>query len=103
MSKYDALLIVSFGGPEKREDVIPFLENVTAHVSFRSADDLAGRFRKAIGSVSADHVVNYCGSGVTACQNILALEHAGLHGAKLYAGSWSEWSSDPSRPVERSD
>ena len=81
---------------------IPFLENVNAQGTFRSADDLAGRFRKATGSVSADHVVNYCGSGVTACQNILALEHAGLHGAKLYAGSWSEWSSDPSRPVERS-
>jgi thiosulfate/3-mercaptopyruvate sulfurtransferase len=42
----------------------------------------------------------YCGSGVTACQNLLAMEHAGLHGTKLYVGSWSEWSSDPGRPVE---
>jgi thiosulfate/3-mercaptopyruvate sulfurtransferase len=60
----------------------------------RLADSLAG--------VPADHVVCYCGSGVTACQNLLALEHAGMPGAKLYAGSWSEWSSDPERPIERS-
>ena len=56
---------------------------------------------QTIGSTRMDHVICYCGSGVTACQNLLALEHAGLRGAKLYAGSWSEWSADPSRPVER--
>jgi thiosulfate/3-mercaptopyruvate sulfurtransferase len=44
-------------------------------------------------------VVLQCGSGVTACVNVLAMEIAGLHGAALYAGSWSEWSSDPKRPV----
>ena len=49
----------------------------------------------------SDHVICYCGSGVTACHNLLAMEHAGLGGAKLYVGSWSEWSADPSRPVER--
>ena len=49
----------------------------------------------------ADHVVCYCGSGVTACHDVLALEHAGLHGARLYPGSWSEWVADPNRPVER--
>jgi thiosulfate/3-mercaptopyruvate sulfurtransferase len=42
----------------------------------------------------------YCGSGVSACVNLLAMEHAGLPGTKLYVGSWSEWSSDPARPVE---
>ena len=42
----------------------------------------------------------YCGSGVTACHNLLAMEHAGLAGSPLYTGSWSEWSSDPSRPIE---
>jgi thiosulfate/3-mercaptopyruvate sulfurtransferase len=41
----------------------------------------------------------YCGSGVTACHNLLALAEAGMDGAKLYVGSWSGWSSDPSRPV----
>ncbi len=44
----------------------------------------------------------YCGSGVTACHNLLAWEHAGIRGVRLYPGSWSEWSSDPSRPVEQS-
>jgi len=42
-----------------------------------------------------------CGSGVTACHNLLALEIAGLSGARLYAGSWSEWIRDPTRPVAR--
>jgi len=53
-------------------------------------------------STPVDRVVCYCGSGVTACQNLVALEHLGLHGARLYPGSWSEWSSDPTRPIERS-
>ena len=44
-------------------------------------------------------MVVYCGSGVTACHNLLALEHAGIRGAKIFPGSWSEWSADPSRPV----
>jgi len=57
--------------------------------------------KQSFGDTPADRIVCYCGSGVTACHNLLALEHAGLHGATLYAGSWSEWSSDPSRPVER--
>ena len=67
---------------------------------FRSAEALGARLRESIGGVSPDRVVCYCGSGVTACHNLLALEHAGLPGAKLYPGSWSEWSSDPTRPIE---
>jgi thiosulfate/3-mercaptopyruvate sulfurtransferase len=68
---------------------------------FKTPEQLRARFGEAIGGTPPDHVVCYCGSGVTACHNLLALEHAGLKGAKLYAGSWSEWSSDPARPVER--
>jgi thiosulfate/3-mercaptopyruvate sulfurtransferase len=82
---------------------VPFQGNLEPQGRFQSPEALAERFRSAIGPVAPSHVVNYCGSGVTACQNILALEHAGLHGSKLYAGSWSEWSSDPSRPIARSN
>jgi thiosulfate/3-mercaptopyruvate sulfurtransferase len=46
-------------------------------------------------------VIAMCGSGVTACQNLLALEVAGFEGARLYAGSWSEWIRDAARPIER--
>ena len=67
----------------------------------KTPEQLRASFAQTIGSTRMDHVICYCGSGVTACQNLLALEHAGLRGAKLYAGSWSEWSSDLSRPVER--
>jgi len=81
---------------------VPFLENLDADGTFKSPADLAERFRNASGSTPTDHLVVYCGSGVTACQNLLALEHAGMHGAKLYPGSWSEWSSDPSRPMKKS-
>jgi len=47
-------------------------------------------------------LIHQCGSGVSACANIIAMEHAGLGGSRLYAGSWSEWCADPSRPVARS-
>jgi thiosulfate/3-mercaptopyruvate sulfurtransferase len=49
--------------------------------------------------VPAADVIHSCGSGVTACHNLLAMEHAGVAGSVLYPGSWSEWSSDPGRPV----
>jgi thiosulfate/3-mercaptopyruvate sulfurtransferase len=61
--------------------------------------------RQAFGAVlngrDPSEVVMYCGSGVTACHNLHAMEHAGLSGARLYAGSWSEWSADPTRPTEK--
>jgi thiosulfate/3-mercaptopyruvate sulfurtransferase len=74
--------------------------NLDEQGRFRSTGQLRAQLEPALGGVPTDHVVCYCGSGVTACHNLLALERAGLHGAKLYAGPWSEWSSDPSRPVE---
>jgi thiosulfate/3-mercaptopyruvate sulfurtransferase len=60
---------------------------------------LRKQFSELLGDRTPDQVVMYCGSGVSACVNVLAMEHAGLHGAKLYPGSWSEWSSEPGRPV----
>jgi len=78
-----------------------FQQNVDAQSVFRQDDELRVQLSATLGDVRPDKVVCYCGSGVTACHNLLALERAGLPGAKLYAGSWSEWSSDPARPVER--
>ena len=77
-----------------------FKQNLGDRGTFLPPADLRANLLNAIGGTLPDHVVCYCGSGVTACHNLLALEHAGLHGAKLYPGSWSEWSSDPARPVE---
>ena len=60
---------------------------------------LREQFEQTLAGGHPDDVIAYCGSGVTACHLLLALERAGLPGARLYAGSWSEWSADPSRPV----
>lgn len=78
-----------------------FEDNLNDRGVFRSPEELRTRLSGAIGGAAPRDVVCYCGSGVTACHNLLALEHAGLTGAKLYAGSWSEWCSDSSRPVEK--
>ncbi len=74
-----------------------FKDNLDAQGRFRPADELRAAFA-AFGAAPAQ-VVHQCGSGVTACHNLLAMEVAGLRGAALYPGSWSEWSSDPARPV----
>jgi thiosulfate/3-mercaptopyruvate sulfurtransferase len=63
-------------------------------------EDLRRTFEAVLGTASPDRAVMYCGSGVSACHNLLAMEHAGLPGTPLYVGSWSEWSSDPARGVE---
>ncbi len=78
---------------------VPFKENLTDDGAFRSQDELRKRFRAVLGSTSTEHVVHHCGSGVTACHNVLAMRHAGLGDAKLYPGSWSEWITDPNREV----
>lgn len=79
-----------------------FQWNLNDRGSFKTAGELRARFEETLGGVPADRVICYCGSGVTACHNLLTMEHAGLTRAKLYAGSWSEWSSDPARPIEKS-
>lgn len=78
-----------------------FKDNLTADGLFKSPEQLRGEFLALLGERSADQVVNQCGSGVTACHNLFAMELAGLTGSKLYPGSWSEWCADPARPVER--
>ena len=60
---------------------------------------LVDEYRALLGEHTPEQVVMMCGSGVTACHNLLAMERAGLRGAKLYIGSWSGWISDPARPV----
>jgi thiosulfate/3-mercaptopyruvate sulfurtransferase len=74
-------------------------DNIGAGGIFKSREALQEEFRSVIGDKAPAEVVNYCGSGVSACHNLLAMEIAGLRGAKLYAGSWSDWISDPARPV----
>lgn len=71
---------------------IPYLNNLREDGSFRAPEDLASLYEKEIGSRKSENVIVHCGSGVTACHTLLALEHAGISGANLYVGSWSEWS-----------
>ncbi|MBL0142547.1 MAG: sulfurtransferase [Betaproteobacteria bacterium] len=66
---------------------------------FLSAEELRAEFLEELGDVPPSTVVHNCGSGVTACHNLFAMELAGLTGSRLYPGSWSEWCADPSRPV----
>ena len=68
---------------------------------FKSSDLLKKEFSALLGGRNPADVVNYCGSGVAACHNLLAMEIAGLKSARLYAGSWSEWIADPRRPQAR--
>ena len=78
-----------------------FRNNLDGDGCFRSAAELRSDFLGLFAGVEPAQVVMQCGSGVSACHNLLAMEIAGLHGAKLYAGSWSEWCADPARPVAR--
>lgn len=68
---------------------------------FKSPAQLADEFRAMLAGRTPQQAIMMCGSGVTACHNLLAMERAGMAGAKLYTGSWSGWIEDPSRPVAR--
>ncbi|EGV20201.1 sulfurtransferase [Thiocapsa marina] len=78
---------------------LPLTENLDADGRFLSADRLRERFTRSIGQAPPSSIVHSCGSGVNACHNLLAMELAGLHGSRLYAGSWSEWIRSPERSV----
>jgi thiosulfate/3-mercaptopyruvate sulfurtransferase len=82
---------------------IPYEDNLDFSGEFMSDEALRELYLAAINDVAPDQVVQMCGSGVTACHNILAMEHAGLVGSKLYAGSWSEWITDASHPVAKGE
>jgi thiosulfate/3-mercaptopyruvate sulfurtransferase len=110
------LLLVDARAPERFEGRSEPLDRVAGHIPgavnhfFKGnmtpdgvmlpVDVLRERLTRVLGTHPPDRTVMYCGSGVTACHNLLAMEHAGLRGARLYPGSWSEWSADPARPVE---
>ena len=82
---------------------LPFEDNLHISGKFLPDDALRSLYDGVLNGVKPQQVIQMCGSGVTACHNILAMEHAGLRGARLYAGSWSEWITDASRPVARDD
>jgi thiosulfate/3-mercaptopyruvate sulfurtransferase len=79
----------------------PFSRNLDSRGRFLPAAELQERWRVTLADAAPAQTIAMCGSGVTACHNLLALEVAGLEGARLYAGSWSEWIRDRSRPVTR--
>ena len=77
----------------------PFGLSLDAEGRWLPPEALGESLAASLDGVAPERTIVYCGSGVTACHVLLALEHAGLAGARLYPGSWSEWSSDPARPV----
>lgn len=82
---------------------LPLSDNLAGDGRFLPPDRLAERYRAALDGRNPTQVAAMCGSGVTACHALLAMAVAGLPGARLYAGSWSEWIRDPSRPIATGD
>jgi thiosulfate/3-mercaptopyruvate sulfurtransferase len=114
----DLILLDARGLPRFRGEVEPidpvaghipgaqcaaFTENLNPEGGFRSADELRQRFESYLAGRNPSNLVAYCGSGVTACHNLFALCLAGFELAPLYAGSWSEWITDPQRPIATGD
>jgi thiosulfate/3-mercaptopyruvate sulfurtransferase len=111
----DSILLVDARGAERFEGRSEPLDRVAGHIpgavnhyykqnltdagTMLPPDTLRHQYASLLDGRSPEQVVMYCGSGVSACHNLLAMQHAGLGGARLYPGSWSEWSADPSRPV----
>jgi len=114
----DGMLLIDARAPERYAGTVEPMDPVAGHIPgavnrfyarnlrpdgrFKPAEVLRDEYLALLGAQQPAAVVHQCGSGVTACHNLLAMQHAGLTGARLYAGSWSEWVSDPERPVARS-
>ncbi len=112
-----ATLLIDARAPERFEGRIEPIDPVAGHIPgavnrfwqanladaasgrFKSPQRLRAEYESLLAQRAASQVVVYCGSGVTSCHHLLAMEIAGLSGARLYAGSWSEWIADPTRPV----
>jgi thiosulfate/3-mercaptopyruvate sulfurtransferase len=80
-----------------------FARNLDGSGRFLPAETIGRQLQSVLADTPSSEVVFYCGSGVNACHNLLAVVHAGYHDARLYAGSWSEWCRDPGRPVATGD
>ena len=78
----------------------PFSDNLDENGNWKSRSELRQKFENLLDGSPAEQTVSYCGSGITACHNILAMNHAGLGDSRLYPGSWSEWITNPDRPIE---
>lgn len=81
----------------------PLQRNLRPDGRFKPAEVLRDEYLALLAGRAPDAVIHQCGSGVTACHNLLAMEMAGLPGSLLYPGSWSEWCADPARPVALGD
>ena len=81
----------------------PFGANLRINGQFKDREELREEFLDLVGERDPRSVLHSCGSGVTACHNLFAMELAGLEGSRLYPGSWSEWIRNPERPVETGD
>ena len=77
----------------------PFLDNLDGDGLFLKKEKLKKRFENLLAGQPLENTVFYCGSGITACHNLLALDYIGMVGAKLFPGSWSEWIVDEKRPI----
>lgn len=116
IGKSDSVIIDARAAERYRGDVEPidpvaghipgalnrfYKTNLQSDLTLRPAAELKREFEALLGARRPENVGHQCGSGITACANIFAMEYAGLPGSKLYGGSWSEWVSDPARPVAR--
>ena len=78
---------------------LPFEDQLDANGRFRQPDELKAQLTAVLGKIAPESATFYCGSGVSACVNLLAMAHVGMGNGRLYVGSWSEWSGDPARPA----